>query len=164
MNADRAVFGYGRTFGRRDDDRPEHYRQWLDLGLGASMRWEHNGTQITASGATNGIGTWRRFAIVENGAYPAGLVCLGEVDEGPVGDTLLHWLGEAVSDLWGPPKVGLSLGTEVYLDGRGGVAGRHVFEVSITPSPADAGALVLATGVAAVRGYEALVGEVVGTR
>lgn len=157
LNPARAVVGLAR---RLDDEyRPEHLREFLDLGVAVPMRLDH-GPLILANGTfIQYLGQWRRAAVVEgDGVRPTGLIVLGEVDDGPYGDAALVALNDE------PGTWGLSWGISLDHDERGQVEQVMPFEVSLTTRPKNPDSLVIASGPRAVGVWELLTGERVPVR
>lgn len=166
MNLDprRAIVGYARSFGtpvlgdgRILGDGPEAYAAFLAVATGVQLRWNH-GPLITSRGLIEYPGMWRRFAVPDPGSLGVrGLLALGEVSAGELGDALLDTLARDLDDPR-PNRIvwGLSIGVNIVeLDGYDG---RQFwpFEVSVTSSPADRNALVFAVGERAVEVWNLL--------
>lgn len=163
MNVDRLVCGLATVFDVASRNggswSAEAFSRWLELDSGLSMRVEHDSVRRPAQAVLTdaallmypgtehvSVGRWSRFAAVASGSTPAGLLALGEVDTGTVGDGVLG----AVRD---GTLCGLSLGAWRDDD--------HVvpYECSLTTSPAYDQALILGTGAAAARVFEMLAGQ-----
>lgn len=174
LDVARAVCGLAVPFGvpganGRHRFEAEHFATWLELEPALDMRWEHAAVhrpvqavqlpsgqvQYRPSGLDTSVGRWHRFVPLTTGlSVPAGLLTIGEVHTGAIGDSLLR----AVQD---GRLTGLSLGVGLSLDDDGDVVSAWPSECSLTPDPAFADALVVGTGRAAMHLFEMLSGQVV---
>jgi hypothetical protein len=161
INSERCFVGVACTFGKRvrNDGHifaPEMFKRFLDLEMGLPLRVEH-GSLLTSKGAIRYVGAVRKFHVID---YPVhGLLILAELHDDPAGwsNELLHDLAAIASQQWLPQAWALSIGAHI---GEGTVL---PYEISLTQSPADHDAKILAVGAEAITTFE-LLSEVASTR
>lgn len=157
IDADRAVLGVAATFARAGGEWvPEHFGRFVAARVGVPMLWDHVPVIVSSGRVAQRCGAWRRFAVVDTDLL-SGLVVLGECDATAEGLALYDLVAESLRDPYGRGTYGLSIGAGEVVD-YGRTAHVLLREVSVTARPADPGAVLLATGPAAVRGYETLSG------
>jgi hypothetical protein len=170
VNAARLLCGLATVFDAPSSDgtrwSAESFARWLELSSGLEMRLSHGAVhrvgqmvqlpsgqiQFQPGTLQTSVGRWFRFAAVTAGSTPAGLLALGGVDSGTVGDGVLGAVRDGTLS-------GLSLGADVWHDQHGDAELVVPTECSLTSSPAFEQALVIGTGQAAVNVFEMLSGQ-----
>jgi hypothetical protein len=139
----RSFCGLGTTFGEPPWTwSAEAFRPWTRIGLGLPVQLDHD-VLITSRGVTKEVGRVTDLALLdETSSHPGGLLVLGYLDAGPVGDRVLE---DVRSPRPGRPRWGLSIAARVYRE-AGTVALVLPEEVSVTLRPRHRHALVLAVG------------------
>lgn len=155
MNWRRGLVGWAVSFGLEVEGAAggahrwelEHFRAWLALGVGCRLLVDH-GPLIGSSGVMPQVGVVRLWS-PSPARGETGLLVAAEVDPGPVGDGLLA-AARAGLDPYAVQRVGLSVGARQEVDPFGRVVSVVPTEVSLTYTPADPGAWVVAAGSGAV--------------
>lgn len=156
MNTDLVVCGLAAPFDEpAQDDRALVYtrdelERFAEIETGLPVLWSH-GPVIHHRGVVNSIGRAFRFALVEQGSTPAGLLALVELDDTPWGRSL-------ADEIRTGRVTGLSLGVDRL---PGEVA--WPFELSICHDPAFENARIIGIGEPALSAWQLLAGERIDT-
>jgi hypothetical protein len=131
------------------------FAQWLALDAALPVQLRHD-VVITAGGVIREVGRVTASTVLDRTTdHPAGLLVLGTLYPGVVGDCVIEDLRVPRPSL---PRWALSLGCDVALDVWGRVEVAVPREISLTQSPVFPDALVLAVGAAARTTWDVLIG------
>ena len=149
----RAFCGFGTTFESPTDWSADAFRRWVGLRFGLPVQLSHD-VVISSAGVFKEIGWVTDSALVdESSIHPGGLLVLGHLHAGVVGDRVLE-------DVNNPhprrPRWGLSLGARVHREG-GTVTLALPEELSVTLRPAHRRAMILGVGDRAREVWDVLV-------
>ena len=123
-----------------EDWAADAFRPWVELGLGLPMQLDHD-VVIFPSGGIKEVGKVTDTALLpETSTHPAGLLVLGHLYPGPVGDAVIEGVRSPYPD---GRQWGLSIAAAILHEGAS-VELAVPFEVSVTLKPVYEQALVLA--------------------